>query len=112
MGAGQNPKPSKYERSELMDDTLSRRLEIYVKSLGATSGESRVVVALLRGYTNKKIAETLFLCEKTVKFHLTNVYKKLGVKNRTELVVTLTNNFQTYQKSMLPVPKAHEFITT
>jgi DNA-binding CsgD family transcriptional regulator len=95
-----------------MEDTLTYRLIIYVKSLGATAGEARVVVALLKGYTNKKIAAELFLCEKTVKFHLTNVYKKLGVKNRTELVVMLTNNFQAYQKALLPTPKVHEFITT
>lgn len=42
---------------------------------------------LAQGLTNKQIAERLTIEEKTVKHHLTLVYKALGVKNRTQAVV-------------------------
>jgi DNA-binding NarL/FixJ family response regulator len=34
--------------------------------------------------TNRAIAKDLWVTEQTVKFHLTNVYRKLGVANRTD----------------------------
>jgi len=37
-----------------------------------------------QGYTNGKIARELWVTEQTVKFHLSNTYRKLGVANRTE----------------------------
>jgi len=43
-------------------------------------------MAVVRGFSNREVAETLFLSRKTVEFHLTNVYRKLGVRSRTELV--------------------------
>jgi DNA-binding NarL/FixJ family response regulator len=33
---------------------------------------------------NRKIGSELWVTEQTVKFHLTNIYRKLGVSNRTE----------------------------
>ncbi|MFY0602097.1 MAG: tetratricopeptide repeat protein [Cyclobacteriaceae bacterium] len=38
----------------------------------------------LKGLTNREIAEKLFVSESTIKFHLRNVYNKLGVSNRKE----------------------------
>ena len=40
--------------------------------------------AAARGYTNTQIAERLWVTRWTVKYHLTNAYKKLGVSNRTQ----------------------------
>ena len=37
-----------------------------------------------RGLSNKDISKELWLSEQTIKFHLTNIYRKLGVANRTE----------------------------
>jgi DNA-binding NarL/FixJ family response regulator len=41
---------------------------------------------LQAGASNHEIAQQLFLAEQTVKFHLTNIYRKLGVSTRTEAV--------------------------
>jgi DNA-binding NarL/FixJ family response regulator len=54
------------------------------KAAGVTESEMRVLTALARGLSNKQIAVELFITEQTVKFHLTNIYRKLHVANRTE----------------------------
>lgn len=46
--------------------------------------EWEVLELVARGYTNVQIAEALRLSDNTVKFHLQNIYQKLGVSNRTE----------------------------
>jgi hypothetical protein len=40
-----------------------------------------------KGLSNKEVASQLFVTEKTVKFHLTNIYKKMSVKSRAQLIV-------------------------
>ena len=42
------------------------------------------IPALARGLSNDAIGKELWVAEQTVKFHLTNIYRKLGVSNRTE----------------------------
>ncbi|MEO5575629.1 MAG: response regulator transcription factor [Gaiellaceae bacterium] len=54
------------------------------RAAGLSEKEVAVLVALAHGRTNKQIAAQLWLSEQTVKFHLRNVYRKLGIKSRTE----------------------------
>jgi len=51
---------------------------------GLTDRESSILKAVARGLSNRAIAKELWVTEQTVKFHLTNIYRKLGVANRTE----------------------------
>jgi DNA-binding NarL/FixJ family response regulator len=53
---------------------------------GLTPSEQKVLEALTRGLSNKEIGRELWLTEQTVKFHLTRIYRRLGVANRTEAV--------------------------
>jgi DNA-binding NarL/FixJ family response regulator len=46
--------------------------------------ETEVLVLLARGYANKQIAHRLGISEKTVKAHLTNVFQRIGVADRTQ----------------------------
>jgi DNA-binding NarL/FixJ family response regulator len=54
--------------------------------LGLTSREISILNALARGLSNQAIGKELFVAEQTVKFHLTNIYRKLDAANRTEAV--------------------------
>ena len=49
-----------------------------------TPKELDVLSRVARGLSNKEISKELWLSEQTIKFHLTNIYRKLGVSNRTE----------------------------
>ena len=51
-----------------------------------TEREVEVLGMLLRGLANKQIAAELALSEHTVKFHVSSIYRKLNVANRTEAV--------------------------
>jgi DNA-binding CsgD family transcriptional regulator len=52
---------------------------------GLTPAEHRVAALVAEGRTNREVAATLFLSERTVASHLTHIYAKLGVRSRTEL---------------------------
>jgi DNA-binding NarL/FixJ family response regulator len=49
-----------------------------------TERELEIVRLVGEGHSNRELARMLWVTEQTVKFHLTNIYKKLGVSNRTE----------------------------
>lgn len=57
---------------------------------GLTETEGRVAQLVASGRSNKEIATELFVTVRTVETHLTNVYAKLGVHSRTELVSRLS----------------------
>jgi DNA-binding NarL/FixJ family response regulator len=46
-----------------------------------------VIALIVAGYTNKDLARELGISENTAKHHLTNIFDKLGVSNRLELVL-------------------------
>ena len=54
------------------------------KDLGLTERELVILRAVARGLSNEAIGKELWIAEQTVKFHLTNIYRKLEVSNRTE----------------------------
>ena len=51
---------------------------------GLTTRETEILGLAAQGMTNGRIARELWITEQTVKFHLSNTYRKLGVANRTE----------------------------
>jgi DNA-binding NarL/FixJ family response regulator len=54
------------------------------RAAGLTDREIAILRAVARGLSNQSIGKELWVTEQTVKFHLTNIYRKLGVANRTE----------------------------
>ena len=54
---------------------------------GLTDRELQVVTSLARGNGNKQIARALDISEKTVRNHVSNIYRKLHVYDRTQAVL-------------------------
>ena len=63
---------------------LSRIGEESAAKAGLSEREITILNAVARGLSNEAIAKELWVTEQTVKFHLTNIYRKVGVANRTE----------------------------
>jgi DNA-binding CsgD family transcriptional regulator len=54
-----------------------------------TAQEMQIATLVAEGRTNRNIADSLFLSPKTIEFHLGHVYRKLDVRNRTQLARSL-----------------------
>lgn len=64
---------------------LMRSSQVQASSIEPlTARETEVLQLLARGLPNKQIAVALVISEHTVKFHISSIYGKLGVTNRTE----------------------------
>lgn len=59
---------------------------------GLTDRELEIVRLVASGYKNKEVGETLRISERTVKTHLTNIFQKLGVRDRVGLVMFALRN--------------------
>lgn len=52
---------------------------------GLTATEEQIVTLASEGLTNKQIGEKLYLSPRTVQWHLSRAFRKLGLRSRTEL---------------------------
>ncbi|WP_452596538.1 response regulator transcription factor [Pontimicrobium sp. MEBiC01747] len=68
-----------------VDDNIKQMLEIE-KWMQASKREHEVIIELIKGFTQKEIADKLCISPKTVEVHLRNLYDKFNVKNAPELV--------------------------
>jgi DNA-binding NarL/FixJ family response regulator len=57
---------------------------VVAEETGLTKRELDMLKALARGLSNQAISKEMWVTEQTVKFHLRNIYRKLGVSSRTE----------------------------
>jgi DNA-binding CsgD family transcriptional regulator len=84
-------------------DPLAHQTEIELRATGAkprralltglealTASERRIAELAADGLTNREIAQTLFITDRTVEGHLTHVFYKLDVKTRTALPAALS----------------------
>jgi DNA-binding CsgD family transcriptional regulator len=69
-------------------------LDLIYDKYNISKRERDILKLILEGKTNKEIEETLFISYHTVKNHVYNMYQKLGVKSRYELMHMITK----YQK--------------
>ena len=75
-----------------------RRRRAAPRRPGLTEREVAILTELASGKSNDEIAKELWVTQQTVKFHLTNVYRKLGAKNRADAVR------QAYQLGLIQRP--------
>ena len=57
-----------------------------------TARELEVIKLIAQGMPNKEIASTLYISEKTVKNHITNIFRKLNVEDRTQAALFALKN--------------------
>ena len=57
------------------------------KNRYVTKTESRIIDLISSGHSNKEIADKLRVSEKTIKAHITNIFSKLDIQNRYQLMV-------------------------
>ncbi len=83
--------------SKLRDDIgrlslIKPKLEVQaqnIKNYGLTNRETEVALLLVKGSTYKQVSEQLFISLPTVKTHVSNIYKKCKINNKTELMLLL-----------------------
>ncbi|MGG3727742.1 response regulator transcription factor [Bacillus wiedmannii] len=57
-----------------------------------TEREKEILFELVKGLSNKEIAEALYISDKTVKIHINKIFKKLNVKSRSQAVIYAVRN--------------------
>ena len=67
----------------LIDTELPNESQLLQTSLNLTAREAEVLLWLTKGKTNRDIGEILGISPRTINKHSENIYKKLGVENRT-----------------------------
>ena len=77
------------KRDFLFSEQGVKYLKAYLSNKGLSRRETEVVVLVLQGLTNKQVADKLCVAEKTIKFHLTNIYKRMKISRRSQIVWTL-----------------------
>jgi DNA-binding NarL/FixJ family response regulator len=80
---------------------VERRPAAALPDCPLTLREKEILALVAEGATNGQIARMLWVTEQTVKFHLSNTYRKLGVANRTEAShYAHVNNLVTYAEAV------------
>lgn len=79
-------------RSELSEFQMGLNLIKY----DLTKREIEVVFLITRGLNNKKIGSQLFISETTVKKHVYNIFNKLNIHSRFELISKILLNNRSY----------------
>ncbi|MDF0554837.1 response regulator [Kamptonema sp. UHCC 0994] len=73
---------STFEQEKIPAPTVTRKS----KPLPLTPAEERVFWEVIQGYTNKQVSDRLFISPRTVQAHLSSIFSKLELENRSQLV--------------------------
>ncbi|MBQ2973605.1 MAG: helix-turn-helix transcriptional regulator [Clostridia bacterium] len=71
----------------LAENEHKRLLEIYPELENLSKRELEVFAQLLTDKTQAQIAEELYITHSSVHFHCKNIYKKLGISSRKQLLI-------------------------
>ncbi len=93
--ADRSGKPAGFESpsaSEELTETLDQRISRLARDAGLSPRETEIVEYVGRGHSSVYVAKTLLISESTVYSHVRNVYRKLGVSSREELIQLLNDS--------------------
>lgn len=76
-----------YAGKVIISSELMQKLAGRLGGDNLTAREMEILNLIADGKTNQEIADVLFIAESTVKFHINNIFGKLGVADRTKAVV-------------------------
>lgn len=84
------PSLGKILRQNVEDEFIDDKNVEKIESL--STREYEILILMSSGYNNKAIAKELFISEKTVKNHITSIFKKLEVEDRVQAVIFAYTN--------------------
>ena len=99
---------SVYQGKSALDPAVQRKLVDQLAGMNnsdsrpendLTERELEVLRLMARGFTNPQIAARLSVAEGTVRFHVSNVLRKLGMENRTQAVLYALQNGLAFPES-------------
>ncbi len=70
-----------------MPSLLKEKNQLDLKGRGISEGEKRVIELVAKGFSNREIAENLFLSEGTIRNYISTILAKLELRDRTQLAV-------------------------
>ncbi|MGP4081186.1 response regulator [Pseudalkalibacillus sp. R45] len=89
----------------IIDPSLTKKLLGYYNQKNETTDKSEltdrekeVLMCLVDGLSNKEIGERLFISDKTVKIHVSKIFKKINVKSRSQAIIYAVQN------QLVPLP--------
>jgi DNA-binding NarL/FixJ family response regulator len=77
-----------HDNQRCIPSDIAKRLSYTVGRVELSQRELEVLALVARGRSNKEIAQTLFISDKTARNHVSNCLVKLGARDRTEAVTT------------------------
>ena len=76
--------------AEYVRQTDWLRSDQFLSRFSLTSREAQILQLIMRRFSNKEISSALQISERTVKFHVSNIFGKVGVNNRQGLLTIIT----------------------
>ena len=78
--------PAHVMLNKILEEIENLKLEKIASKGLLTKREFEIIEIAVKGFTNREIASALSISEKTVEFHLKNIYQKLVVSGRAEAI--------------------------
>lgn len=89
------PEPDDQQKLNGIDAKSDRgnqpHLSVNVQLSQLSSREIEVIKLIAQGNSNQEIGRALYITEKTVKNHITRIFRKLDIKNRTQAAILARN---------------------
>ena len=75
-----------------------RRMESFIKEYHISNREWEIIDLVIQGKSNKEIEDVLFISYNTVKNHLYSLFKKIGVRSRSQMIYKVVESRSKQEK--------------